>query len=56
LKEAGVKLAISTDAHSLSGMNEMIYGVYTARRGWVEAQDVINTWPTEKLLKWLKRS
>jgi len=55
LKEAGVKLAISTDAHSLSSMNEMIYGVYTARRGWVEAQDVINTWPTEKLLKWLKR-
>jgi len=56
LQEAGVKLAISTDAHSLVGLNDMIYGVYTARRGWVEAQDVINTWPLEKLQKWLKRS
>jgi len=55
LKEAGVKLVISTDAHSLSGLNEMIYGVYTARRGWIEAQEVINTWPAEKLSKWLKR-
>jgi DNA polymerase (family X) len=55
LQEAGVKLVISTDAHSLVGLVDMIYGVYTARRGWVEAKDVINSWPLEKLQKWLKR-
>jgi len=55
LKEAGVKLVISTDAHSLAGLGDMIYGVYTARRGWVEAKDVVNTWPLGKLQKWLKR-
>ena len=55
LQEAGVKLVISTDAHSLAGLADMIYGVYTARRGWIEARDVINTWPLGKLQKWLKR-
>jgi DNA polymerase (family 10) len=55
LQAAGVKLVISTDAHSLVGLHDMIYGVYTARRGWVEAKDVINTWPLGKLQKWLKR-
>jgi hypothetical protein len=30
------------------------YGVATARRAWLEAQDVINCWTKDKLLKWLK--
>jgi hypothetical protein len=30
------------------------YGVATARRAWLEAKDVINCWPKDKLLKWLK--
>ena len=30
------------------------YGVATARRAWIEAKDVINCWPKDKLLKWLK--
>lgn len=42
-KEAGVKIAISTDAHSTIGLSAMRYGVDQARRGWIEASDVINT-------------
>ncbi len=54
LKEQGLVFAISTDAHSLVGLQDMEYGVYTARRGWLEAQDVINTWGLSKLQKWLR--
>jgi len=52
--EMGVKLAINTDAHSVGGLDVMRYGVATARRGWAEAKDVINTRPLEELLKLIK--
>ena len=54
-KEMEAKLAISTDAHSVSQMELMKFGVFTARRGWVEAKDVINTLPLEGMIKKLKR-
>ena len=49
-KEAGVKIAISTDAHSAEGLDMMRFGVDQARRGWLEAKDVVNTktWPDLK--------
>jgi DNA polymerase (family 10) len=49
-KEAGVKIAISTDAHSVEGLDMMRFGVGQARRGWLEAKDVVNTktWPDLK--------
>jgi len=53
-KEMGAKLAISTDAHSAAQLELMKFGVFTARRGWVEAKEVINTLPLEGLLKILK--
>jgi len=53
-KERGVKIVISTDAHSTRGLAAMRYGVLMARRGWLEAKDVINTLPTEKLLATLR--
>jgi len=53
--EMGVKLAISSDAHNVGGLAAMEYGVATARRGWAEAKDVVNTWPLEKLLELLQR-
>jgi DNA polymerase (family 10) len=52
--EMGIKLSINTDAHSEADMDLMHFGVSTARRGWVEADDVINTWSVTRLLKWLK--
>jgi DNA polymerase (family 10) len=54
-KEMGAKLAISTDAHNIHQLDTMKFGVFTARRGWVEAKDVINTLPLELLLKTLRR-
>jgi DNA polymerase (family 10) len=42
-KEMGLKLSISTDAHSRAELAFMSYGVYQARRGWLEAGDVLNT-------------
>ena len=54
-KELGVKLAINTDAHSTCGLSAMEYGVKTARRGWLEKGDVINTLGLQDLLRYLHR-
>ena len=53
-KERGVKIVISTDAHSFAHFPLMKYGVITARRGWVEKKDVVNTLPTEQFLASLR--
>ena len=45
-KELGVKVVINTDAHSTEDLKLMRYGVATARRGWLEKSDVLNTRPT----------
>jgi DNA polymerase (family 10) len=53
-RDAGAKLAIDTDAHNALQLELMKFGVFTARRGWIEAKDVINTLPLEGLLKALR--
>jgi DNA polymerase (family 10) len=49
-KEIGVKLVISTDAHSTFGLDTIRFGVGQARRAWLERKDVLNTrsWPSLK--------
>lgn len=54
-REMGLKLAISTDAHTTEGLKNMKYGLYQARRGWLTRDDVINTRKVADLLKLLKR-
>jgi DNA polymerase (family 10) len=54
-KEIGLKMSISTDAHVLSGLDDMRYGVAQARRGWLEPEDVLNTRSWRDLEKLLKR-
>jgi len=44
-KEAGVPIVISADAHAPEGLGHLRFGVAQARRGWLEAQDVVNTRP-----------
>jgi DNA polymerase (family X) len=39
----GIKFLISTDAHSIGGLQNLSYGVATARRGWLSRADVLNT-------------
>ena len=54
-KLAGVKLAVSTDAHSVDAFQCMRFGIDQARRGWLTASDVLNTRPLVELRKLLKR-
>jgi DNA polymerase (family X) len=53
-KQRGVKIVISTDSHSAGNLRYMKYGVTTARRGWIEKKDVINTLPVEEFLAALR--
>ena len=48
-KHAGVKLVVSSDAHHPSHFERLVYGINQARRGWIEAGDVLNTQPLDKL-------
>lgn len=54
--ELGVKLAINSDSHQVSGFGLLRFGVATARRGWATAADVLNTRPLEGLLHWASRN
>jgi len=48
-KEAGVRFAICSDAHVASHLANLRFGVWVARRGWLEAGDVLNTGSAESL-------
>jgi len=54
-RDAGVKFAIDSDAHSVSDLGNMPYGVGTAQRGWLTPDDVINTWPLDRLRAFLRK-
>jgi len=54
-REAGVKLAVSTDAHTREAFGLMRFGIDQARRGWLGPADVINTRLLAELRKLLKR-
>lgn len=49
-KHMGIRIAVSTDAHNIGALRNMRFGIAQARRGWLSAEDVINTYPCEKLL------
>ena len=53
-KERGVKIVISTDSHTTANLGYMKYGVETARRGWIEKKEVINTLPLDEFLAALR--
>ena len=51
--EMSIPLSINTDAHRAEEMDLLNFGILTARRGWVEAHNVINTWPVERFVEWI---
>ncbi|MBI5344506.1 MAG: PHP domain-containing protein [Deltaproteobacteria bacterium] len=53
-KEKGVMVAISTDSHAAAHLENITYGIHTARRGWLEKKDVLNTKGLKDLMKALK--
>jgi DNA polymerase (family 10) len=55
-KERGVKFAICPDAHSIEGLEDVKYGIGIARKGWLEAKDVINTYEIQQVLDFLKNT
>ncbi len=52
-KTYNCKFIVNTDSHAVAHMKNMPYGVAVARRGWCEKEDIINTLPTDKLLRWI---
>jgi DNA polymerase (family 10) len=53
-QELGALVAISTDTHMLDHLGYMELGVATARRGWTDRTQVVNTWPLATLLAWTR--
>jgi DNA polymerase (family X) len=53
--EMGITLAVNTDAHAVHELDLMPYGILTARRGWVPAESVLNTWLVEKFTSWVEQ-
>lgn len=54
-EEMGVKLVLSTDAHTTEQLKTIELGISVARRGWLTSGDVINTLPADELLKAIKK-
>jgi DNA polymerase (family 10) len=52
---AGLKIVINTDAHRTDELENMRYGLFQARRGWLTKDDVINTYPLDDLMKALRK-
>ena len=51
---AGVKMSIDSDAHSVEHFAVLEYGIAQARRGWAQKKDIINAWPVDTMLGFLK--
>jgi DNA polymerase (family 10) len=54
-KEAGVRLSINPDAHSIEGISDTFFGVGIARKGWLSKEDIINTLPLDRIRPFLMK-
>jgi DNA polymerase (family 10) len=52
-KERGAGFLIGTDAHNLNHLEFIKFGIATARRGWLEKKDIVNTYSIDKLNKFI---
>jgi DNA polymerase (family 10) len=52
--DGGALIAINCDTHTVDDLDELRYGILTARRGWLTADRCVNTWSKQKLQSWLK--
>ncbi|TVR94626.1 MAG: DNA polymerase/3'-5' exonuclease PolX [Trueperaceae bacterium] len=53
---AGCTIVIDSDAHAAAGLDDMRFGVLTARRAWLGVDQVLNAWPLERVRAFLGRS
>jgi DNA polymerase (family 10) len=54
-RRAGVKFAVDTDAHAVTHLDNLRYGIGTAQRGWLTPDDVVNAWPLRRLRAFLRK-
>lgn len=52
--EAGVMVAINTDSHAAEELENIKFGIWTARRAWLGPRNVLNARPLDELLSWLR--
>lgn len=52
--EMGIPLSLNTDAHASDQLDLIEYGISIARRAWLEPAHILNAWPHNELLDWLK--
>jgi DNA polymerase (family 10) len=52
----GVTFSIDSDAHAIGHLAHVRYGIGTAQRGWLTPDDVVNTWPLDRLTAFLRKS
>jgi DNA polymerase (family 10) len=52
--DAGCLIAINCDTHSEDDLDNLRYGIFTGRRGWVTPERCLNAWPAKRLHEWLK--
>jgi DNA polymerase (family 10) len=52
--DAECLIAIDCDVHAPEDYDNLVFGVLTARRGWVTPERCVNAWPAKKLHQWLK--
>ncbi|GII62375.1 DNA polymerase/3'-5' exonuclease PolX [Sphaerisporangium krabiense] len=52
----GVKFSIDSDSHAVPHLGNLRYGVGLAQRAWLTGEDVVNTWPLDRLLAFLGRA
>jgi DNA polymerase (family 10) len=55
-RERGVRLVVSTDAHSVTALGNLRWGVQVARRAWATPDDVLNTRTVDELRAQLRRA
>ncbi len=53
--QLGIPIAIDSDAHHMNDMDLLRFGILTARRGWLQPEQVINTWSLERFLAWTSK-
>jgi DNA polymerase (family 10) len=54
-RDAGARFSVDTDAHAVGHLDFLRFGVGTAQRGWLTGDDVINTWPLDRLRAFLRK-
>jgi DNA polymerase (family 10) len=54
-RDKGIKIPLGPDAHTLAGIDNMRYGIGVARKGWLRASDVLNTFELQDVVKFFQK-